>query len=131
MEIKATYIKVGEQHYPATISGSLVDKAWGGRASMAITLAMSHADALALFSEGARWSVITESDGLAARVDEDGKPILNESGEPVIEPTTITQAYDYSEYSVAGDIIDHRDGTITVKMGRLTDLEAALVAIFG
>ena len=32
---------------------------------------------------------------------------------------------------MAGDITDHRDGTITVKMGRLTALEETLELIYG
>lgn len=39
--------------------------------------------------------------------------------------------YDNSAFLVAGDITDHRDGTITVKMGRLTALEQTLEQIYG
>lgn len=44
-------------------------------------------------------------------------------------PEAVT--YDNSDYCVAGDITDHRDGTVTVKMGRLTALEETLELIYG
>lgn len=43
----------------------------------------------------------------------------------------IPEEYDNCEYSLAGDIIDHRNGFVTVKMGKLTDLEAALELLLG
>ena len=46
--------------------------------------------------------------------------------------TKIQEAeWDNSEFCLAGDITDHRDGTITVKMGKLTDLEEAYELMLG
>ena len=39
--------------------------------------------------------------------------------------------FDNSEFCIAGDLTDHRDGTITAKMGKLTDLEEAYEIMFG
>jgi hypothetical protein len=39
--------------------------------------------------------------------------------------------FDNSEYNIAGDLTDHRDGTITAKMGKLTDLEEAYEIMLG
>lgn len=36
------------------------------------------------------------------------------------------QECDYQNYQVAGDIVDHRDGSFTVYMGKKTQLEEAL-----
>jgi hypothetical protein len=36
---------------------------------------------------------------------------------------TLTMSDDLTAYSVAGDIVDHRDGTVTVFMGKPTELE--------
>ena len=36
---------------------------------------------------------------------------------------TLTMTDDLSAYSIAGDIVDHRDGTVTVFMGKPTELE--------
>ena len=39
--------------------------------------------------------------------------------------------FDNSDFCVAGDVTDHRDGTVTVKMGKLTALEETLLMIYG
>ena len=38
-------------------------------------------------------------------------------------PTTETQTRDLSDYCVAGDVVDTRDGNVTVYMGRKTEVE--------
>ena len=54
----------------------------------------------------------------------DRRPVY-ENGQPTGETTTETQTFDNSDYSVAGSITDNRDGTVTVMMGRHTELEIA------
>ena len=96
------YLKVQENEYPAYISGRLIDRDWDGRASKSITLTMTH---------GLGWSIVqreTVPDG----TDGGG--------------TETVQEWDNSDYCVAGPITDHRDGTLTVKMGKYTQLEEAL-----
>ena len=107
----ATYVKIAGTQYPAVIFGRIKDPAWNDRASKTITLTMGHTQALGLFVTGLVWSIVMD--------------ITDESG-------TVTQEeYDNSAYSVAGDITDHRDGTVSVKMGKptaeeqLAELEAA------
>lgn len=108
-----TYIKINETLYPATISGRMADKDWDGRASKAITLEMDYATAVALFVDGLAWSI----------VQQDEVPTFDENGVQTGTETKETE-FDNSEYDVAGDIVDHRNGTITVKMGKITDSEA-------
>jgi hypothetical protein len=108
-----TYIKINETLYPATISGRVQDKDWDNRASKAITLEMDYATAIALFVDGLAWSIVQQNE--VPTYDEDG----NENGTEIQEAE-----YDNSDYDVAGSITDHRDGTITVKMGKITDAEA-------
>lgn len=43
-------------------------------------------------------------------------------------PLWKNKVYDYTSYVVAGDIVDHRDGTFSIYMGKKTELEAALEA---
>lgn len=105
-----TYVKINETLYPAEINGALIDRAWGGRDSKAITLEMDHATALALFVDELDWSIVFQPDSYPDP----------ETGETV---TPEAEIYDNSEYSVAGPITDNRDGTVTVKMGKLTDGE--------
>jgi hypothetical protein len=117
------YVEINGVKYPAVITGRLNDSDWDDRASKAITLEMSYEDAMRNFVDGVSWSIIQEV--------EDTEEQINENGEVTFVPTIKLESYDNSEYSLAGDITDHRDGTITVKMGKLTDLEEAYEIILG
>lgn len=126
-----TYVSIAGQQYPATITGRLNDKDWDGRASKAIKLEMSHDEAIELWTEGVAWSILSDNTVMAPKLDEEGNEVLDENGEIIMVETVETEEFDNSEYGVAGDIIDHRDGYITVKMGMLTDLESALEMFLG
>jgi hypothetical protein len=105
-----TFVKIGDFVAPATVSGQVADRTWGDRASKAITLEMDHADAAALFVDGLEWSIIYQPE-----------PYVDQSGATV---TPEPEVYDNSEYCLAGSITDNRDGTVTVKMGKITAEEA-------
>ena len=115
-----TYIKINETLYPATISGRVADKDWDNRASKSITLEMDYATAAATFVDGVKWSIVQQNE----------VPTYAENGEQTGTETRETE-FDNSEYNLAGDITDHRDGRITVKMGKLTDLEEAYEIMLG
>ena len=108
-----TYVKINGTPYPATISGRVADKDWDNRASKAITLEMDYATAMSLFVDGLAWSIVQEVD----------VPVLDENGAQTGTEVQETE-YDNSEYDVAGPVTDHRNGTITAKMGKITDAEA-------
>ena len=115
------YVKIQDVLYPASITGRIHDKDWCDRASKAIRVEMSYADALALFVDNADWSIVQETEEFEEREEE----IVNEeTGETEVitkrVPVITTEEYDNSDYSVAGEITDHRDCTITVKMGKMT-----------
>lgn len=112
-----TYIKINDNLYPAEINGVLIDRAWGGRDSKAITLEMDYATALALFVDELAWSIVFQGDSY---VDDKGQTV-----------TPDPEIYDNSDYSVAGPITDNRDGTVTVKMGKPTDAELLAVLMGG
>ena len=103
-----TYIKINDTLYPAAINGSLKDRLWNDRESKSITLAMDYATALALFVDGLNWSIVMDVE----KEQEDGSIV------------TVQEEYDNSDYSMEGSITDNRDGTISVKMGKPTQLEA-------
>ena len=105
-----TFVKINNKLYPATVSGRMQDKDWDNRESKAITLEMGYATAVKLFVDGLAWSIVQREE---------------------IDGETHETEFDNSEYNIAGDITDHRDGTITVKMGKLTDLEEAYEIMFG
>lgn len=115
-----TYIKINNTQYPATINGKMSDTAWDGRASKSITLEMDYATASALFVDGLEWSIVQEQE----------VPTYNENGEQIGTEKQTTE-FDNSDYCLAGDITDHRDGRITVKMGALTEVEQAYELMLG
>lgn len=108
-----TFVKINGVLYPATISGRVADQDWDGRASKAITLAMDYATAIGLFVDGLAWSIVQQEE----------VPVYDETGTQIDTEIQETE-WDNSDYDVAGDIIDHRNGTITAKMGKITDSEA-------
>lgn len=114
-----TYIKINDTLYPATINGRMKDSDWDNRESKAITLEMDYATASELFADGVAWSI----------VQEDEVPTYDENGEQT--GTEMPTEYDNTEYCLAGDITDHRDGTVTCKMGKLTELEEAYELMLG
>lgn len=121
----STYIKInsGDILYPAVITGRMADKEWDSRETKSITLEMDYATANKLFIDGVIWSIVMEHPVEIKEIDSEG----NTTTKTIIE----TEEFDNSEYSLAGDITDHRDGTLTVKMGKLTDLEQAYEIMLG
>ena len=107
------YFKANNTEYPASIAGKITDRDWGGRESKAVTLTMTNAAAVQLFVNGLSWSI----------VQRDTVPVYDESGNPTSETTEQVQEWDNSDFCVAGPITDNRDGTITAKMGKKTEVE--------
>ena len=127
-----TYIKINEKLYPATVSGRVSDNEWDKRESKSITLEMSYEDAANLFVDGMAWSIVQEQEVPVYETDENGEPFLDELGNPEVkEYETQETEFDNSDYCLAGDITDHRDGRITVKMGALTEVEQAYELMLG
>lgn len=118
-----TYIEINESKYPAIIGGRMSDKDWDNRESKIIQLEMTYEQAKELFIDNVAWNIVQENTVQHNEVDEDGEVKLVEEVE--------VESYDNSEYCIAGSITDHRDGTVTVKMGKLTDLEEAYEIMFG
>ena len=111
----ATYVEVNSQKYAASITGRLSDKDWGGRESKAIKVEMSYGNAMNIFVDDVEWNIIQEH--------EFNKEVVDEEGKVHFEPAIETESYDNSDYCIAGDVVDHRDGTVTVKMGKPTAAE--------
>lgn len=113
------YIKVNSTEYPAEISGDRQDRTWDGRDTKTIRLTMTHDAVAALLPDNTSWSI----------VQRDTVDVLDEQGKPTGETKEIVNEYDNSEYSLAGDITDHRDGTVSVKMGKPTETESAKATV--
>lgn len=114
------FVKINETLHPASVSGKVADKEWDNRESKSIKLEMDYNTAIGLFVDGVTWSI----------VDQHEVPVFDENGEQTGTELKETE-FDNSEYNLAGDITDHRDGTITAKMGKLTDLEEAYEIMLG
>lgn len=114
----STSVIIHEVEYPAEISGVLQNPKWDRRDTKAITLEMTHDQAVSLFVDGLAWGIKQVNT----------YPVFDGQGQPTGETKTETQTFDNSDYSVAGAITDNRDGTVTVMMGKHTDLELAQAA---
>lgn len=83
----------------------------------------------AAFVDGAQY--VQAWDSVVTEVDEEGNEV----------ETIVEESRDLSEFSIAGEIIDHRDGTVCVLMGKPTEIEllkaeladadAALAVLYG
>ena len=113
------YIKVNNTEYPATVNGVNNDRSWDGRDTKTITLTMTHAEVAELLPNNTPWSI----------VQRDMVDVLDEQGQPTGETKEVVNEYDNSEYSIAGDITDHRNGTVSIKMGKPTEAEASAATV--
>lgn len=113
------HIKVNNTEYPATVNGNRTDRSWDGRDTKTIYLTMSHDAVAALLPDNIPWSI----------VQRDMVDVLDEQGKPTGETKEVVNEYDNSEYSLSGAITDHRDGTVSVKMGKPTEAETAVGAV--
>lgn len=102
------HIKINDTLYPATIKRTYADHNWDHRESCSVALEMDAATAAVLFVDDADWGV--------AYPAPDG-------ADPIVE--------DMSDFCMAGPIVDNRDGTVTVKMGKPTDKELLEIILGG
>ena len=113
------YIKVNNIEYPAEINGNPKDRLWGERDTKTVTLTMTHAEVAALLPDNTPWSI----------VQRDMVDVLDEQGKPTGETKEVVNEHDNSEYSLAGEITDHRDGTVSIKMGKPTESELSAATV--
>jgi hypothetical protein len=113
------YIKVNNTEYPAAVNGDRADRTWDGRDTKTVTLTMPYAQVAALLPDNTPWSI----------VQRDMVDVLDEQGQPTGETKEVVNEYDNSAYSLAGDITDHRNGTVSIKMGRPTESELSTATV--
>lgn len=114
-----THIKVNNTEYPAEINGNPKDRAWGDRDTKTITLTMTTTEIAALLPDNTPWSIVQRE-----TVDK-----LDNDGQPTGETKEVVNEWDNSEYSLSGAITDHRDGTVSIKMGKPTETESAKATV--
>lgn len=110
----STILKANNTETPCEAAEHYRDSAWG-RPTCTVTIKGSAADIAALLPNGAAWSLIERED------------VPDESGMPTGQ--TVDHERDMSEYSLSGDITDHRDGTASIKMGKPTETESAKATV--
>lgn len=115
----AEFIKVNEQEYPATCIYIYKDRNWDMRESVAVHLTMPYAQAAALLPDNTPWS----------NVFRETKDKLDNDGNPTGQTEEVVTEEDMSAYSLAGEIVDHRDGTVSIKMGKPTESESAKATV--
>lgn len=115
----AEFIKVDGQEYPVTHIYNYKDRNWDMRETQTIYLTMTHDEAAALLPSGTPWSI-------AQRETQD---VLDEQGQPTGETKEVATEEDMSAYSLAGEITDYRDGSVSIKMGKPTEAENAVSAV--
>ena len=102
------FIKVDGQEYPVKSIYNYNDHEWDNRETMLIHLPMSYTEVVALLTDGVKWS-----------------KGLREEREMTGQTEEVVTEEDMSAYSLAGDITDHRDGTVSIKMGKPTEAESS------
>ena len=121
------YVKVNETLYPATIDGQMQDYTWDNRESKVITMQGTYDEIVGLFGDNTPWSIVMKEE--VQQRNDDGSLVLNEAGNPITEEQA--SEWDNSEFSMSGPITDNRDGTVSIKMGKPTDLEDAMELLLG
>lgn len=115
----AEFIKVNGQEYPATCIYNYKDRNWDMRETQTVHLTMPYAQAAALLPDNTPWSIVFR----------ETKDKLDNDGNPTGQTEEVVTEEDMSAYSLAGEIVDHRDGTVSVKMGKPTETENAVGAV--
>ena len=115
----AEFIKVNGQEHPATLIYNYKDRNWDMRETQTVHLTMPYAQAAALLTTGTPWF----------NVFREQKDVLDENGMLTGQTEEVVTEEDMSAYSLAGEITDHRDGTVSVKMGKPTETENAVGAV--
>lgn len=115
----AEFIKVNGQEYPATCVYNYKDRNWDMRETQTVHLTMPYAQAAALLPSGTPWS----------NVFRETKDVLDADRNPTGETEEVVTEEDMSAYSLAGQITDYRDGTVSIKMGKPTETENAIGAV--
>lgn len=115
----AEFIKVNGQEYPATLIYNYKDRNWDMRETQTVHLTMPYAQAVALLTTGTPWFNVTR----------ETRDVLDENGMLTGQTEEVVTEEDMSAYNLAGDITDHRDGTVSIKMGKPTETESAKATV--
>ena len=105
------YVKIGETLLPATVNGYRRDPKWNYRDVEEVTITATADEAKALFTDGVDWDLVQTFE-----------PYIDEETGETIQPEDIVR--NHGEFCVSGAITDHRNGKVTIRMGKITAEEA-------
>ena len=127
-----TYIEINGVRYAVIrITGTMSDSGWDNRESRTILLNMSYEEAYGIFFDNMAWSIVATNQFSTPKKDANGNIVVDVDGNIVYEEGAKEDVFDCSAFCVAGPITNNRDGTVTVKMGKMTALEEAYEIILG
>lgn len=107
------YIRANGVYYPAiSIDGKLQNDMWDNRHTKRFRIPITYAEAKSVFVDGVSWAIVAITDP-------------EDEGEQTVE------VFSNDDFPLAGNITDHRDGTVSITMGKLTDLEEAYILLYG
>ena len=86
------------------------------RESLRVTVYAQVSDVSAVFQDGVRWAV-----------EETTVPADSTAIDTEVDAYCKTTSYDKSDYCICGDIVDHRDGRVSIYMAKHTGVELALL----
>ena len=115
----AEYIRVDDQEYPAKVIFAREDRNWDGRDTCKVHLTMPYAQAAALLTSGTPWSNVFREE----------RDVLDKNRELTGQTEEVVTEEDMSAYSLAGQITDYRDGTVSIKMGKPTESELSTATV--
>lgn len=115
----AQYLKVNGQEYPAKFISKYQDLNWDKRETQTVHLTMPYEQAAALLPDNTPWS----------NVFRETKDVLDADRNPTGQTEEVVTEEDMSDYSLSGAITDHRDGTVSIKMGKPTETESAKATV--
>lgn len=92
-------LRINEKEFPLVSARAAIENMKNFRRDViSLTIKATYAEAAAEFTDGATFVVVDDS-------------------------VTPAEEYTYSDHTLAGPITDHRDGTVTVKMGKANTAE--------
>ena len=112
------YVKIEETMKDATVNGYRRDPKWDYRDVEEITITATAEEAKALFPDGVEWELVQTFE-----------PYLDEATGEIIQPEPITK--NHGEFCVSGAVTDHRNGKVTIRMGKITDAELLAIITGG
>lgn len=112
------YVKIGETMKEATVNGYRRDPKWDYRDVEEITIEATADEAKELFPDGVEWELVQTFE-----------PYLDEATNEIIQPEPITK--NHGEFCVSGAVTDHRNGKVSIRMGKLTDAELLAIITGG